>query len=205
MPGWQVALGDGEEAGQPRLGRQEVVAIGIQRRSGNDESDRQQLPLLVEEKAELHRHRHGAERILQHDQPGVARSDGLRRRRQISSMRVDRGEARLRPIQEVRSAAVAALERDRACDIDEDRRLAGEFRQLRRERVVGKGCAFERLGHGRKRVFELARRDRLSSAPTTQVDGLLRRSARARRRFRLDAMRRASTIAAIPGRRWRPR
>ena len=142
-----VALGDREEAGQPRLGRQEVVAIGIQRRLGNNKSDRQQLPLLVEEKAELHRHRHGAERILQHDQPGVARSDGLRRRRQISSMRVDRGEARLRPIQEIRSAAVAALERDRAGDIEQDRRLAGEFRQLRCERFVfGKGRAFKRLG-----------------------------------------------------------
>ena len=33
VPGRHVALGDGDEARQPRLGRQQVVAVGVERLS----------------------------------------------------------------------------------------------------------------------------------------------------------------------------
>ena len=54
-----VALGDGEEAGQPRFGRQQIVvrriepagALGV----GEAVADREQLPLRIEQEPEVHR------------------------------------------------------------------------------------------------------------------------------------------------------
>ena len=69
LAGRNVALGDGEEAGQPGLGRQEVVAVGVQRTFIREEADGQQLALRVAEKAELHRERHAARRLLDGEQP----------------------------------------------------------------------------------------------------------------------------------------
>jgi len=59
--------------GEPRFGREKVVAIGIQRGFRDEIAYRQQFPVVVEQKAEFHRHRHGPERLLQGDQPGMAR------------------------------------------------------------------------------------------------------------------------------------
>ena len=139
----------------------------------NKKSDREQLAHRVEEKAKLHRHRHRAEGVLQDEQPGLSGSRRLSRRLVIRAMRLDCAQARPRPVQEIRSASIASLEGDRAGDVDHDCRLGGEFRQLSRERFLGRGSARERLGHRRKRILELARRHCLSSATETQVDGLL--------------------------------
>ena len=205
MTGRNVSLGDRKETGQPRFRRQEVIAIGIQSGFGNEKSDREQLARTVKEKAKLHRHRHCTEGVLQDNQPGLTGSRCLRRRRVIRAMRLDCGQARPRPVQEIRSASVAALESDRFGDVHHDCGLAREFRQLGRERFLRWGSAFERLGHRRKQILELARRHCLSSATETQVRGMLRRSGRAHRQFRPDASRRPSAIASTPCRRWRSR
>ena len=75
-----------------------VVAIGIQSGFGNEKSDREQLALRVEEKAKLHRHRHRAEGVLQDEQPRLPGSGGPAERLVIRTMRLDSGQARLRPI-----------------------------------------------------------------------------------------------------------
>ena len=49
-----VALGDGEQAGQPRLGRQQVIAAAVAGVLGLGKADRQQLAVGVQQKAELH-------------------------------------------------------------------------------------------------------------------------------------------------------
>ena len=128
MSGRYVSFGDREETRQPRLRRQEVIAIGIQGGFGNEKSDREQLARTVEEKAKLHRHRHRAEGVLQDEQPGLTGSARLSRKLVIRAMRLDRGQARPRPVQEIRSASIAPLESDRAGDVDHDCRLDGEFR-----------------------------------------------------------------------------
>ena len=173
VTGRNVSLGDREEAGQSRLRRQKVIAIGIQSGFGNEKSDREQLTRAVEEKAELHRHRHRAEGGLQDEQPSLSGGDRLRRRLAIRAMRLDCGQTRPRPVQKVRSASVAALESNRFGDVDHDCGLAREFRQLGRERLLRSGSAVKRLGQGRERILELARRHRLGSATETQVHSML--------------------------------
>ena len=94
----------------------------------NEKSDRKQLAHRVEEKTKLHRHRHRAECALQDEQPGRVGCARLGQRLVICAMRLDCGQARPRPVQEIRSASIAPLEGDRAGDVDHDRRLGGEFR-----------------------------------------------------------------------------
>ena len=55
MPAGDVALGDGEEARQPCLGREQVVAARIQRAVGGAIADGEQPALRVEQEAEIHR------------------------------------------------------------------------------------------------------------------------------------------------------
>ena len=88
-------------------------------------------------------------------------------------MRLDCGQARLRPVQEIRSASIAALESDRFGDVDHDCGLAREFWQLGRERFLRWGSAFERLSDRRKRILELRWRHCLSSATEAQVRGMI--------------------------------
>ncbi len=57
MPRRRVPLGDGHEACQPRLRGEKVIAAGIERALGRLIADREQQPVGVEQKVELHRQR----------------------------------------------------------------------------------------------------------------------------------------------------
>ena len=63
MPFGHLTLGDGEEAGEAGLGRQQIVVgrIPASRRLtvGQPESNRKQLPRRVEEERKVHRLKHG--------------------------------------------------------------------------------------------------------------------------------------------------
>ena len=52
-----VVLGDGDEAGQPRLGREQIVVRAVERVGAALVPDGEQLPLGVEQEAEVHLHR----------------------------------------------------------------------------------------------------------------------------------------------------
>ena len=54
MPGRDVPLGDGHEAGQPGLGRQQVVTAGIERALGHAVADGKDLAGGIEEELEVH-------------------------------------------------------------------------------------------------------------------------------------------------------
>ena len=54
VAGRQIAFGDGDEARKTRLRREQIVIAGVEPAIGDPISDRQQLPLRVEQKAELH-------------------------------------------------------------------------------------------------------------------------------------------------------
>ncbi len=56
MPGGDVALGDGKEAGKPRLGGQQVIAVGVARVGRDRKADGQQLLFGVEQEGEVHLH-----------------------------------------------------------------------------------------------------------------------------------------------------
>ena len=58
MPRRNIALGDRDEARQARFGGQKVVAVLVERALGNQISNREQLALVVEQEAKLHRQRH---------------------------------------------------------------------------------------------------------------------------------------------------
>ena len=98
-----VALGDREEAGEPRLGSQEIVTVLIERAFVDEISDRQQLAVGVEQEAELHRQRHRPRRAFEDGQPfppDVGRLGGLR---EIVAVRLDRTQDRARPEQHIRA------------------------------------------------------------------------------------------------------
>ena len=58
VAGGYVSLGDRDEARKTRFGGKQVVIIGVETPIGNPISDREQLPLRVEEKVERHRIEH---------------------------------------------------------------------------------------------------------------------------------------------------
>ena len=76
VPGRHIALGDGEQAGQPRLGRQKVIAIAVQSVGRHGKADGQQLLFGMLQKAEVHRQRQVARQLFQRKQ-GLA-ADRLR-------------------------------------------------------------------------------------------------------------------------------
>ena len=54
VAGRNVALGDRHEAREPRLGGEEIVAARVERALGTEIADREQLAVVVEQKAEIH-------------------------------------------------------------------------------------------------------------------------------------------------------
>ena len=60
-----VALGDRDEAREPRLGGEKIVAARVERALGHPIADREQLAVAVEQKAELHRERHRARGLFE--------------------------------------------------------------------------------------------------------------------------------------------
>ena len=138
VPGGHVALGDGEEARQPRFRRQKIVAIGIQGGFRNEKSDREQL---------ASRGRTGNRTPSPSPSPGrrpPGRAAGPRSEVGVAAEAQCRArcasiarQGRARPVQEIairfhrsRSSAIALAMSTM------DRRLASEFRQLGRQPLL---------------------------------------------------------------------
>ena len=113
--GGDVILGDRHEAGQPCLGRQQVVAVGVQRPFIRQEADGQQLALRVAEEAELHRQRHAAGSLRDGEKPrrqghGVGCRAGV-----VPAVAFDRPVQRRGPKHQVRAVRLGVQERRRQC------------------------------------------------------------------------------------------
>ena len=76
MAGRKISLGDGKEAGEPRLRGQKVVAAGIGPVLGHRIADDHQLAVGIEKKSEIHRQRHLARRSRKRAEP---RRENVRR------------------------------------------------------------------------------------------------------------------------------
>ena len=118
VPRRHVALGDRHEAGEPRLGRQQVVAAGVEPVLGHREADRQKPALGVEQEAEFHGAGHGARRLLERCQAAIkpigipVGRTGFRRQvfgHRVAPVAFDRALRGLDPEKHVRAAIVAAL------------------------------------------------------------------------------------------------
>ena len=71
MPGSDVTLGNRKQTAQPGFRGKQVIATAVQRVCGHRKPDRQQLFVRVEQKAEIHGHRHLGRRSGQPAQPWV--------------------------------------------------------------------------------------------------------------------------------------
>ena len=98
-----VAFGDCKEAGQTRLGSQEIVAVLIERAFVREISDRQQLPVVIEEEIELHRKRHRARRAFDNNQPFTLDTRRLYDLREVATVGFDRTQDCTRPNQHIRA------------------------------------------------------------------------------------------------------
>ena len=74
-----IALGDGDEAGQPRFRGQQIVAIGVETSFRHAVADRQELALGLEQEVEFHRFEHIARHVADGDQPALYGAGGARR------------------------------------------------------------------------------------------------------------------------------
>ena len=161
-----VALGDRDEAGQPRFGGEQVVvrrieaarALGV----GEPIADREQLPLRVEEEAEVHAVEEGDARSPALERGSVAASaarpsrsaDGERQQRAGEVAAVDGGDvgrrqrrqrARVVPVQQVTLEALQPLDgRERRVDsldqlvgVDEPRSCAASVASRPMPMLVG--------------------------------------------------------------------
>ena len=115
-----VALGDGEEAREPRLGSQEIVAVVVERTFVDQIADRQQLPVGIEQEAELRRQRHRPRRVFENGQPFLPDGGRLGRPREILCMSLNRTRDRARPEQHIRARLVVTFYCERAGAVDHD-------------------------------------------------------------------------------------
>ena len=90
-----VALGDGDEAGEPRLRREQIVTTRVEAVIGNAVADREELPRRVEEKAELHRVEHRLRELGEGRKAADQRSGGCGRTRETLDERIDSVRASL--------------------------------------------------------------------------------------------------------------
>ena len=189
MLGGDVAFGDRKEAGEPRLGSQEIVAVRIERAFRREKSDRQQLAVAVEQETEVHRERHRPRRAFEDREPRLQGAGGVLGPREILAVSGDRGQACLRPEQHIGAAAVAAFDRERPGDVGHRLGVGGHADESRREFVVRK----RRLSRG-ERPPRRARRQ--AGAGSRSGSGRRRASGRIPRKLCRERRRRRRGVAA---------
>ncbi len=164
-----ITLGDRHEARQPRLGGEEIVAVGVERVVGHPIADREQLAVLVQQEAELHRQR-GRARVFFHGlEARRQRRIGSGRLREVAAVALDRAAGRLRPELQVGADIVAALDRECAGDVGQGLgadRQGGEA--LRDILAIGRLPA-DIGGQRGERILEMAPGHRLHAARVAQV------------------------------------
>ena len=84
-----VTLGNGDEACEPRLRRQQIVRTWVEAVIGDAVPDREELPRRVEEKAKLHRVEHRLRELDEGRKAADQRSGGCGRTRETLDDRID--------------------------------------------------------------------------------------------------------------------
>ena len=159
-----IVLRNREEACQARFGREQVVAILIQRAVGGAIPDGKQLSLGVEQEAELHRERHGARFSFEREQPSMKISFTLVRLRHIALPALDRALSRLRPEEQVAVRGVFMLARQSPSTIGEIRGVSAGIAKPRRDVFRCGRLAAKNRCDSRQRIRELMTRERLRTS-----------------------------------------
>ena len=204
MLGADIALGDGEEAGQTGLGGQQVVAARVQGPVRDPISDRQELAGRVEEESEFHLPEellglNGDRPEASVERPGTGHAligtVGLRiervadrgegrpcRRRQagqVPSVAVDGKPRRLCPADELAVRALSALGRERCHDVGQGMRIDRELGESRAPRLGRRGHGSTPVaGHLERFQHVLSRESLGSSVVADRAGGLARQSDR---------------------------
>ena len=205
VPGRNVALGDRHEAREPCLRGEEIVAARIERALRHQIADREQLAVVVEQKAELHRQRRRPRGLLQGREARRERGGRLRRPVEITAVALDRAAGRLRPEQHVGADIVAPFDRQRAGDVGHSLGLSASAAS----RFAMSSPSTGRPSHVRRehgeRIVELAPRHRLRSAPVAQAARLFARELERVRDAGETPLVGERTDPSIPGTHWRAR
>ena len=129
MRRWDVALGNGDEAGESCLRRQQIVTTRVETVIGHAVPDREELPRRVEEKAKLHGVEHRLRELGEGRKTADQRSGGCGSTREALDEGIDVGQG---------IAACGALGR--------------QARAERRELAYGGLTVLRRIGQGRERA-----------------------------------------------------
>ena len=131
MAGRDVALGDRDEAREPRLGGEQIVATRVERALGHPIADREQLAVGVEQKAVAHLERHRPRGRFEGREARRQSSGRVRRLIDVAPVTLDRAARRRHPEQHVRAGVVAAFAGECGGDVGHGLGLRGEVRQMR--------------------------------------------------------------------------
>ncbi len=128
VAGRHIALGDGHETGQPRLGRHQVVAVLVEGAFAHLVADRQQQPVGVDQEAEIHVQRHGPGQPFQRFEPPVERPDHAVG--QVAPVAFQAGADRLGPEQQIRFVGMISLQGDLPGGVHQGQGLFGQLDHL---------------------------------------------------------------------------
>ncbi len=173
MTGGDVSLSDRHEAREPCLRGKEIVPARVERALGHEIADREQFPVVVEQKAELHCERCRPRGLLQGREARRRRSDCLRRHIDITAMALDRASGRLRPEQHVGAGVVASFGRERKRDVRQGLGVDRERREAFRDPLSVDECPSQVGRQHGERLVQLTPRHRLRSATFAQPARLL--------------------------------
>ena len=169
MPRRDVALGDRHKARETRFGGEQVVAARVELALRDEITNREELAIRIEEKAELHRFGHRSRRRLQRRKALVQRLGALWRSgsrragdcRSISVSPAPRRAFRRRPRLRVRG--------QRSRDIDHGRGLMREVHQPCRKFLWLRMISAECRAQGIERAIKLLCRGRTGFAGRREV------------------------------------
>jgi hypothetical protein len=153
MLGRQIALGDAEQAGQPRFGGQQIVAALVELMLLDPVADRQQLALAAHQEGEIHLEGEFSGALAQLDQPLAQRGHVLVVDMRILEMRLAGGFQACRPLGQDLAARRLRLGVDRRCELADFRRQYGKIDGadrrhlgLRLDRLDGAAHAIDAVG-----------------------------------------------------------
>ena len=142
-----LALGDGQEACETRLGSKQIVTVRVLGPLRRPITYRQQFAVVVEQEGELHRERHFAaglrDRVQTRDQ-GL----GVRGTLQVQLVAFDRGPCCLQPENDFSRQIVRGVDRLAACIVDDRPGGLLKVGKLRRDDPVAVAEAIQTLRKG---------------------------------------------------------
>ena len=155
-----VTFGNRDEARQPRLRSEQIIAAWVERAFRHSITDRQQLTIWIDQKAVAHVERHRP-RCLFQGREALRQGGGcLGRLADVPPVTLDRAARRRHPEQHVSAGVVAAFARECRRDVGHDLGLRGEIGQMLRRDVrlnltyASRKCGERRVkllpGHGQR-------------------------------------------------------